>query len=684
MRTADQAKLRFRLMVRDLVRSTLKPTPRMTVPEWADTYRILPKTTSAISGRWRTREFEVARGPMMAVTEPGVQVITVACCTQVLKTELLQNIIGYHVHLDPCPMLLVQPKDEAVDAFSKERLAPMVQVCPELRAIMGDGRTRRSEDTMRFKTFPGGYLAMASAGSPTNLAMRAIRITLLDEVDKYETTKEGDPIKLAEERSSTFAARRLSVRACSPTWEETSRVWASYQESDQRRAYVPCPHCSWWQVLDFFKHVQWQRKGNGHHDPDTAAIMCENCGAEWSEDQRLDALAEIEWRQTRSFVCCGEGQDPRQARKWDWDQENQVGRAVCTKCGRRAVGNRHAGFQASKLYSPRTTMPQLAAEWLGAKDSPEKQLTFYNTQLGLPFRIQATKEVSAASLIKRQEKWEGEVPNDVLVITAGIDVHPGTTGSEGRLELETVGWGLGEESWSLAHEVFTGDPAQRDVWDELDEFLLQPMVRVDGREMATRAACIDSGGHNTQDVYAFASVRGGRNVWAVKGASDRGGQWSPIWPSVSRSKPQFRAGYRPVVIGVNAAKEAVRQRLLISEPGPGYCHFPIGRPPAYYDQMTSERLVIRNVAGQMTRRWEIGSHQANEALDVRVYAYTALWGLYHVRRLRLDRIAQWLDNNQPAEHEAPQPVGQPVLTPPAHVVARPQLRHRRTARSSYV
>ena len=45
----------------------LRPPPRIALPEWADTFRRLSASTSAIAGKWRTESVEVARGPMMAV-----------------------------------------------------------------------------------------------------------------------------------------------------------------------------------------------------------------------------------------------------------------------------------------------------------------------------------------------------------------------------------------------------------------------------------------------------------------------------------------------------------------------------------------------------------------------------------------------------------------------------------------
>ncbi|MFM3317172.1 phage terminase large subunit family protein, partial [Klebsiella variicola] len=217
------------------------PPPRISVPQWADDYRKLAKEAGSTSGKWETSTVEVARGPMLAATESGVHIITVMCCTQLMKTALLENLFGYFAHLDPCPILLLQPKEEAAEQFSKERISPLVRVTPVLRKIIGDTKQKSSKETILYKSFTGGFLALAGAGSPDNLARRPIRVLLADEVDKYPITREGDPIALAEERTATFGLTWLSVRACSPTVEDESRIADSYEESDQRRASVVCP-----------------------------------------------------------------------------------------------------------------------------------------------------------------------------------------------------------------------------------------------------------------------------------------------------------------------------------------------------------------------------------------------------------------------------------------------------------
>ena len=592
---------------------------------------------------------------MLAVTEPGVHIITTMVSTQLLKTALLENIFGYFAHLDPCPILLLQPKEAAAEQFSKERISPLIRVTPVLRDLVGTSKTRNADETLLFKAFPGGFLALAGAGSPDNLARRPVRVILADEVDKYPVTREGEPIALAEERTATFGVNWLSVRACSPTVEDESRIESSYKESDQRRASVACPHCGHRQFLDFFKHVQWDKRkdeaGNViEHLPKTARLFCECCGAAWSEGERLRAIQTARWHQTRSFECCGSrhvpldeyerawrdaGDEAAVEQVWDWHESDRyaVYRAKCPDCGAWRVDNEHAGFQAGKLYSPwqKDKPSDIAAKWLAAHGDEDKKQTWWNTQAGLPYRPNSGKTLRLDALISRGERWPAAVPDGVAVITIGVDTQ------DYRFEIEVVGWGRNEESWSIAYEVIEGDMETPDPWDRLDELLNRIWHRADGRGFEAMAVCIDSGGHHTQKVYDFSKARLGRRVWAIKGESAVAGKRNPVWP-VKKPSRRTKATFRPVILGVNAAKDTIRNRLHVENPGAGYMHFPNDRDVGYFEQITSERSVVKVVSGQKFRVWELPPGRANEALDCRVYAYGALCGLTHLG-LKLNKRA---------------------------------------------
>ncbi len=620
------------------------------MPEWADKCRVQAKESGNSSGKWRTSRVEIARGPMLAVTEPGVRKISAMVATQLLKTSLIENVTGYHIHLDPCPMLIVQPKDAAAQQFSKERITPFIYATPKLRRLVGRSSSRDAGDTLDYKAFPGGFLGMVGAGSPDNLARRPIRIVMYDEVDKYLPIKEGDPIAIGDERLASFDSNSLSIRVCSPTVTGESKIEKSHEQSDQRRASVSCPDCGHRQFLEFFKHVEWPGGKDGiPHRPDKAAIYCEACGTGWTEGQRLRALGTIRWHQTRQFECCDELQTPLDAydaawraddkaavdQVWDWWASNRwaVFRAKCRHCGTWAVPNEHAGFQASKLYSPwaNDAPPKIAAKWLAAEKDEDTKLTFFNTQLALTYRKNTGKELNTDALLARCETWAAQVPDGVAIIVAGIDVQ------DYRVEVEIVGFGRNEESWSIAYEVIDGEFDDPKLQARLDAYLQQRWHRADGRPFAVTAACIDSGGHHTNAVYDFAKARLGRQIWAIKGESARTGQRNPVWP-IKRPTSRSKKSFRPVIIGVNAAKDTIRNYLAKDVHGPGYMHFPADRDLNYFKQLTAERIEVKQSGGHKYRVWVLPDGRANEAIDCRVYAYAALHGLMHMG-LKLNALA---------------------------------------------
>ncbi|CCG08975.1 Phage terminase GpA [Pararhodospirillum photometricum DSM 122] len=111
-----------------------------------------------------------------------------------------------------------------------------------------------------------------------------------------------------------------------------------------------------------------------------------------------------------------------------------------------------------------------------------------------------------------------------------------------------------------------------------------------------------------------------------------------MWPTSRVAKKRSKDN-KPVIIGTNAAKDRISDCLSIEAPGPGYMHFPAERDAGYFTQLTSERLALKRDGGRSRRVWVPKQGMAHEALDCRVYAYAALWGLIMQHRLDLDREA---------------------------------------------
>lgn len=527
---------------------------------------------------------------MDAFNDPLVEEVVVMSSAQVGKTEILNNVTAYFVDQDPSPILIVQPTLEMGEAWSKDRLAPMLRDTPCLRGKVKDPRARDSGNTLLHKTFPGGHITIAGSNSAASLASRPIRVVLQDEVDRYPVSAgtEGDPCSLADKRTANFWNRKKG-KFSTPTIKNASRIESAYEMSDKRRFTVPCPHCGEFQFLFWGEEekpggVKWPRD-----NPGAAEYECLHCKGRWNDGVR--------WRQIR------------------------FGRWEAT-----ATFNGTAGFHLNAIYSPWTKLSELAKQFLESK-SPERLMTFVNTALGQTWEERHDIKIDSHELHNRCETYESDVPGEVVIITAGVDVQAD------RLVVEITGWGRDEESWSLAHHVIPGDTIGTEVWRELDKLLLETFPHPGGAPMHIRAVCIDTGWKDAT-VLRFTRDRYNRRIFAIKGRSGD----HPIWarkPSKKNQTPFW-------MVGVDPAKDAIYDRLRIAEPGAGYCHFPMGYELDFFEELTSEKKITQYHHGFPKRVWKKQDGARNEALDCRVYAYAALYSLY-AAGLRLnpeaDRIA---------------------------------------------
>jgi phage terminase large subunit GpA-like protein len=462
-----------------------------------------------------------------------------------------------------------------------------------LKGLVKDPRTRDSGNTLLHKRFPGGHITMAGANSPASLASRPIRLVLCDEVDRYPVSAgtEGDPVSLAKKRTTTFWNRKILLTS-TPTIKGASRIESAFEQSDQRRFYVPCPQCGEKQTLKW-QQVKWEqgdpKDGDEKHKPETAAYICEHNGCIIGDADKADMLLKGEWIAEAPF-------------------------------------NGVVGFHLNELYSPWVTFAQMVAEFLKAKKLPETLKTWVNTSLGETWE-ESGESVEADVLLQRKESWGKDAPEPVVLVTAGVDVQGD------RLEVEVKGWGLGEECWSLDYRVFYGDPTQSMVWQELDAFLLQPIRSKLGVNLNIACVCVDSGGHHTQAVYEFCGARAVRGVFAIKGISQT------AKPLVGRPSKNNRYKLRLYPIGTDTAKEVIFSRLRLTEPGAGYFHFPLERDREYFLQLTGEKQVTRFAKGASKREW-IKTRARNEVLDCTVYALAA----FKLLNPNLAKLAEDLEN----------------------------------------
>ncbi|MEO7538881.1 MAG: phage terminase large subunit family protein [Pyrinomonadaceae bacterium] len=565
--------------------ATAIPKGGVTISSWAEQYRVVSASRSARPGKWSNDVFPFLRGIMDCVTEPDVRKVVLQKSSQVGGTECLVNILTYYMHQDPSMMIYYAEIENKARTWTNECLDPTIMESPELRRCMLAEAGTSADNNQSIKRFRGGQLAILWASSAANLSSRPARIVCFDEVDAFEMTKEGDPVKIAEARTKTFRESKKIILVSSPRDRETSIIEREYNLGDQREFYVPCPHCGFYQTLKW-SNLKWD-------DADTAAdayyvcgiiegeTLTDGCGAVLEDEDKVEMLAGGLWRPSAPFKGT-------------------------------------ASFKINEMYSPMTTWGDMAVDFLEAKKHRDTLRPFVNTRLGESFAEEGEK-IDYGNLTLNIEDYEAEVPLGVEFLTAGVDVQGD------RLEVEVVGWGRDLESWSIDYAVLEGSPSLPDVWFDLTEYLTKGWEGVRESGLAdglwrVNAACIDTGGHHTDEVYNYCKRNAGRRWFAVKGLSTRDS------PLVGRPTRNNKARVKLFGVGTDTAKDQIFDFLKVPEAGPGYCHFPNNEKygEAYLKMLCSEVKRPRFRLGKQYFVYEkVSANARNEALDLRVYATAA-------------------------------------------------------------
>lgn len=598
----------------------LRPDPELLVSQWADQYRMLSQKASAEPGRWRTDRTPYLREILDTLSPSNpIQRVVFMAGAQVGKTEAGNNWIGFIIHHAPGSTMLVQPTVETAKRMSKQRIAPMIEETPALRDRIAENRSRDGGNTQMVKEFPGGVLILTGANSAVGLRSMPVRYLFLDEVDGYpaDVDGEGDPVQLAEKRTTTFARRKIYMSS-TPTVKDISRIEREYLNSDQRRYFVPCPHCGHKQ------HLQWKNIKWTDDDSSTAQYACEDCGSLIDERHKTEMLRQGEWKATAQ----GDGKT--------------------------------AGFHLNALYSPLgwKSWSEIVEEFIRAKGDPALLKTWVNTVLGETWEEDASAKVGADTLQSRVEFYQaGAVPARGLILTAAIDVQ------DNRLAVGLRAWGRDEESWLVDHMEIYGDPAQPQVWKQLDEVLFREYPHEIAKPVKISAAAIDSGGHFTHEVYAYVRERRQRiPIIAIKGSSQRGkpaiGKGSKV--DLNYKGRTIKGGAEVYLVGTDTIKSTIFARFKLNEPGAGYYHFHGEASDAYFEQLTAEKQITRYVKGFPVREWVKKNGARNEALDVEVYNYAALNWLY----MRFNRRTIWEQFERALEIKAENTQDKPAQSTP--------------------
>ena len=598
----------------------MQPPENLTVTEWAECKRYLSTEASAEPGLWRTSRTPYLRAIMDAFTDPKIRHIVFVAASQVGKTEVINNIIGYIIDQNPGSILFVHPTTIDAREFSKLRIAPMIRDSPAVRRRISAPKSRDSGNTLLQKTYPGGILTLCGSNEAHALASKPIRYVFGDERDRWAQSAgtEGDPWELAMARQTTFYNAK-AVEVSTPTIRGSSNIAKSFAKGTMERWKSQCPHCG------EFHEIQW--KDIRYKAEETVV-----------NHERTYTVHDVFW------ICPGCGCVSEEAtmkkQPAKWVAENPA-----------AYANGVRSFWLNAFVSPWASWESICLKYQNALGDTGKMQVVYNTCFGQLWEDRGDTQ-DPDTLLGRREVYEAELPEGVLVLTAGVDTQ------DDRMEYEIVGHGHFGETWGIEKGIIMGRPDDPATWDSLDMMVFDRVLRFkDGLGLKVSMSFVDEGGHFTEWVRQFCRNRVGKKVFCIKGfpGADR-----PFTSPPKKQKIIIKNRYLGTVwqyqLGVDSGKQIIMDNLKVQAPGPKYCHFPLRDDygAMYFHGLLSEHLVPE---GKVRQRWvwtKIQGHERNEPLDCRNYALAA----FKVLPVDLDAVDRRLKvarGKRPTTEEPPRP-----------------------------
>ena len=388
------------------------------------------------------------RGLLDAIDKERKPIVAVRAASQVGKTVLALGV-GLRAAVDGAGTLLASSTGESVKDL-RRRLDRALDLSPAISEHFTATSRPGPRPWLNRETNAGGWVSLAAAGSPSQLASRTARVAIADEVARWPRqvrSGEGHPLALLRMRLADWGEDGRLLAISSPTLAHDA-INLLYRDGDRRRLEYTCSACG--ERFPFaWEHVTGREKG------EVPSIACTACGVEHDESARRRMLRTAKWV----------------AQREDANDEDVI------------------SFTLGRLDSSRSSLGQVVREWrrarLGAeRGDPAAMMAFRNTSLGLP------AEHGAADVDRLFElRLRDFDARAVEQVTCGIDVQ------SDRLVHVVLGFDAGSANvWVLDYGSTLGDPTEDDVWSTLTASLGRSFAG-----MPVSCVSVDAGFH-TGDV----------------------------------------------------------------------------------------------------------------------------------------------------------------------------------------
>ena len=584
--------------------------------EWAETNFYLSKESSYVEGMFEALEWQ--RAILNVISNDDVRIVDWIKSARVGASKIELAAAFYFLEHRQRNVLFYHPNDEEAKEFSKGDIDPALRDCRVMHGIFPHLGKQNSKNTEKYKEFLGATLRNRGGRAAGNYRRISADVVIYEELEAFEKDieNEGDPLTLGDKRieGSLFPK---SLRFTTPTLDSGSLIGREVKRANYFFRYeLPCPHCGEFQFL------KWGEKGGDYgmcwdkDQPETVRYQCEHCHA-LIENSALTAMnAAGQWvDRDNGAKVTAEGQ-------------------FYSLSGAVLPTPRHVSFHIWAAYNPLVNggWSALVHGFIDAmKELKEKgdntlYKTFVNTTLGETWVDETKEQLKWETLANQRERYPTRngalaLPVNALACYAGLDTQ------DDRIECAVRAFGLVDgylHTWLADYWVITGNPSQPTLWNKVAERLSQNYQREDGADLRINRACMDSGGHYTDEVHKLSVKVGATWLFPTRGAPEYGKPFI----NVPRIKDKVRKTYL-VHIGTDTAKEYLFNQIELSTASVdnavhGKWHWPQAEfcDDTYFQQLCAEQKVSKRSKGRQIMVWD-AKNRRNEALDCEVLVHAA-------------------------------------------------------------
>jgi hypothetical protein len=446
---------------RELINRFCAPRPVEQASVWAEREFVMnePKIKGpfTLMGREYLREIVDAWGPLPEGLKGGTDFIG---CMATGTGKTIGNMAGLSFRLanDPCRALIIKPAANGpagAKSFSKTRLQRAIRATKCLREKIPTGVFRNDFSTAQMQ-INGSIVDLTGSNSVGQLAENRCDIVWQDEIDKYppqtENSKEANPQVLADERTKSVAEARR-YKQSTPTLELTG-IWEEFKKTDQRRYFMPCPHCC--------KNVTSRLQFKPGEVPKGWVVFAWSKRFSVFEQKGYEAY--VKWDEKARLV---DG-------TWDLAMVVKTAHMVCPYCqGRILNSHKHAMVSKGRWIATATGVPGYVGWHLPSMYSTTRDCDFGS--MAKKF-LTAKRSIDGVKGFINSDLAEPDVNQSVSVDkvgTAGRQIELGsgwiTIGSFDYQQIAPYFWGVAR-AWNGSNKSHGVEYIACNSWDDLDVF----------------------------------------------------------------------------------------------------------------------------------------------------------------------------------------------------------------------